>query len=206
MDRNYLISKYKNFREKYGQKKIKEENKNISESDYLSTPEELIAQSYAKIKQNLSVELIDNILNISPYAFEKLVMDLLLAMGYGGYENGNLVTKKSNDEGIDGIINQDKLGLDVIYLQAKRWQNDIGRKEIQSFVGALAGKHASKGIFITTSKFCQTAIDYVKNVTHKVILIDGDKLSDLMIEHDVGVSPYQVIKLKRIDSDYFENI
>lgn len=208
MDRNYLISKYPAVQEKFAQKKNKEGNSKFDncESESTSTPEESIAQSYAQIKRNLSSELIENILNISPFAFEKLVIDLLQAMGYGGYENGSLVTKKSNDEGIDGIINQDKLGLDVIYLQAKRWQNDIGRKEIQSFVGALAGKHASKGIFITTSKFCKTAIDYVNNVTHKVILIDGDRLSDLMIDHDVGVNPYQTIKLKRIDSDYFENI
>ena len=208
MDRNYLITKYPSVQEKFNQKKVKEDTSKFdnSENESTLTPEELIAQSYAQIKRNLSSELIENILNISPFAFEKLVMDLLQAMGYGGYENGGLVTKKSNDEGIDGIINQDKLGLDVIYLQAKRWQNDIGRKEIQSFVGALAGKHASKGIFITTSKFCKTAIDYVNNVTHKVILIDGDRLSDLMIDYDVGVNSYQTIKLKRIDSDYFENI
>ena len=208
MDRNYLIRKYPSVQEKFNQRKVKEDTSKFdnSENESTLTPEESIAQSYAQIKRNLSSELIENILNISPFAFEKLVMDLLQAMGYGGYENGCLVTKKSNDEGIDGIINQDKLGLDVIYLQAKRWQNDIGRKEIQSFVGALAGKHASKGIFITTSKFCKTAIDYVNNVTHKVILIDGDRLSDLMIDYDVGVNSYQTIKLKRIDSDYFENI
>lgn len=208
MDRNYLISKYPTIRDKFSPKGNKENNLKLESSAQNSTltPEELIAQSYSQINENLSSELIESVLNISPYAFEKLVMDLLLAMGYGGTDNESLVTKKSNDEGIDGIINQDKLGLDVIYLQAKRWQNDIGRKEIQSFVGALAGKHASKGIFITTSKFCQTALNYVKDVTHKVILIDGEKLSKLMIEYDVGVNSYQTIKLKRIDSDYFENI
>ncbi|MBO7521637.1 MAG: restriction endonuclease, partial [Opitutales bacterium] len=122
---------------------------------------------------------------------------------YGGLSNGGGVTKKSNDEGIDGIINQDKLGLDVIYLQAKRWKGDIGRPEIQNFVGALAGKHATKGIFITTSKFSEKAIEYVKNVSHKIILIDGDMLTKLMIDYDVGVSTYSTIKLKRVDSDYF---
>jgi len=140
-----------------------------------------------------------------PYAFEQLVIDLLFAMGYGGSrEEAAKVTKKSNDEGIDGVINEDRLGLDVVYIQAKRWQNTVGRKEIQSFVGALAGQQASKGVFITTSNFATTAIDYAKAVSQRIILIDGRRLADLMIEHNIGVSTVRTIAIKRLDSDYFE--
>ena len=113
------------------------------------------------------------------------------------------VTKKSGDEGIDGIINEDRLGLDVIYVQAKRWKDTVGRKEIQSFVGALAGKQANKGIFITTSTFATTATEYAQTVTQKVILINGPRLADLMIEHDIGVSTTRTIALKRIDTGLF---
>ena len=142
---------------------------------------------------------------MDPFRFEQLVVDLLFAMGYGGSrEEAAKITKKSNDEGIDGVINEDRLGLDVIYVQAKRWQGTVGRKEIQSFVGALAGQQANKGVFITTSEFAQTAIDYAKSVQQKVILIDGTRLAELMIEHNIGVTTARTISLKRIDSDYFE--
>ncbi len=142
---------------------------------------------------------------MNPYRFEQVVIDLLFAMGYGGSRaEAAKVTKKTNDEGIDGIINEDRLGLDVIYVQAKRWQSVVGRREIQSFVGALAGQQATKGVFITTSGFTQNAVDFARNVSQKVILIDGDRLADLMIEHDVGVSNVRNIAIKRIDTDYFE--
>ncbi len=211
MNRSYLLTKFPIIKNKLTTKssgrrtesRVYEED---SPEESSLTPEEMIAKSFAQINETLVSELMDSIAKISPYSFERVVVDLLESMGYGGIDSGSMITQKSNDEGIDGIINQDKLGLDVIYLQAKRWQNDIGRKEIQSFVGALAGKHATKGVFITTSKFCKTAIDYVKSVQHKVILIDGDKLANLMIEYDVGVNAYRIFKLKRIDSDYFENI
>jgi restriction system protein len=141
---------------------------------------------------------------MDPYRFEKLVLDLLFAMGYGGTRDEAMLTKKSNDEGIDGVINQDRLGLDVIYVQAKRWESTVGRKEIQSFVGALAGQQATKGVFITTSAFAQTALDYARQVSQKVILIDGVRLAELMIEHNIGISTRRTIKIKDIDSDYFE--
>jgi restriction system protein len=141
---------------------------------------------------------------MDPYRFEQLVVDLLFKMGYGGSrKEAAQVTKKSNDEGIDGVINEDRLGLDVVYIQAKRWQNDVGRKEIQSFVGALAGQRASKGVFITTSGFNRNAQEYAASVHQKVILIDGSRLAQLMIEHDIGVSTTSTISLKRVDSDYF---
>lgn len=169
------------------------------------TPEEQIDSAIAELRETLRTEVQDSLKTVDPFRFEQIVVDLLFAMGYGGSRaEAAKVTKKSNDEGIDGVINEDRLGLDVIYVQAKRWQNTIGRKEIQSFVGALAGKQANKGVFITTSDFASTATEYAQMVTQKVILIDGPRLADLMIEHDIGVSTTRTIALKRIDTDYFE--
>ena len=169
------------------------------------TPEELIGAAYQTIHATLKQELLDLAKKMDPLQFEQLVLDLLVAMGYGGSKaEAAKVTKASNDEGIDGLINEDRLGLDVIYVQAKRWKDTVGRKEIQSFVGALAGQQAHKGIFITTSDFADTAIAYAKKVTQKVILIDGDRLADLMIQHDIGVSTSHAYVVKHIDSDYFE--
>ena len=173
-----------------------------------STPDDLIDTAYNELNQSLADELIESMFAMDPYRFEQLVVDLLFSMGYGGFrDEAAQVTKKSNDEGIDGIINEDRLGLDVIYIQAKRYkrENTIGRKEIQSFVGALAGKQASKGVFITTSGFKKTAIEYAKSVPQKVILIDGARLSELMIECNIGVSTVRTVELKRLDSDYFED-
>jgi restriction system protein len=170
-----------------------------------STPEESIDSAVERVESNLRSELLEQLTSVDPFRFEQIVIDLLFAMGYGGSrEEAAKVTKKSNDEGIDGVINQDRLGLDVIYVQAKRWQGNVGRKEIQSFVGALAGKQANKGVFITTSDFVQNAIDYAESVSQKIILIGGDRLADLMIEHNIGVSTVRTIALKRLDSDYFE--
>jgi len=184
-----------------------EARKAQSESSSISsdgTPEETIDNAIDEVESNLQAELLEQLAAVDPYRFEQIVIDLLFAMGYGGSrEEAAKVTKKSNDEGIDGIINEDRLGLDVIYVQAKRWQANIGRKEIQSFVGALAGKQANKGVFITTSDFVQNALDYANSVSQKVILINGARLADLMIEHNIGVSIIRTIALKRLDSDYF---
>jgi restriction system protein len=126
-------------------------------------------------------------------------------MGYGGSKNeAAQVTQRTGDQGIDGLINEDRLGLDVIYVQAKRWKNNIGRPEIQSFVGALAGKKANKGIFITTSDFHDNASDYAAGLHQKIVLIDGQRLAELMIEHNIGVAQEHAYRLKKIDSDYFE--
>ncbi|MEI6493073.1 MAG: restriction endonuclease [Verrucomicrobiota bacterium] len=169
------------------------------------TPDEQIESAFSQLNESLASELQAQMAKMDPFRFEQLVVDLLFAMGYGGSrEEAAKITKKSNDEGIDGVINEDRLGLDVIYVQAKRWQGTVGRKEIQSFVGALAGQQANKGVFITTSEFAQTAIDYAKSVQQKVILIDGTRLAELMIEHNIGVTTARTISLKRIDSDYFE--
>ncbi len=169
------------------------------------TPEEAIDSAVESLEATLNADLLDQLHRIDPFRFESVVLDLLLKMGYGGSrEEAGQVTKKSNDEGIDGVINQDPLGLDVVYIQAKRWQNVIGRKEIQSFVGALAGQQANKGVFITTSSFANTAVDFARNISQKIILIDGNRLADLMIEHGIGVSTMRTIEIKRLDTDYFE--
>ncbi|NDV62893.1 restriction endonuclease [Puniceicoccales bacterium CK1056] len=173
-----------------------------------TTPDDRIDTAYNELNDSLAGELLENMQAMNPYHFEQLVVDLLFAMGYGGSrEEAAQVTQKSNDGGIDGIISEDRLGLDVIYIQAKRYQAEstIGRKEIQSFVGALAGKQADKGVFITTSGFKTTAIEYADNVQQKVILINGQRLADLMIEHNIGVSTIRTVELKRLDSDYFED-
>lgn len=140
----------------------------------------------------------------SPEFFERLVVELLVSMGYGGsLEDAGSAIGKSGDEGIDGIINEDRLGLDVVYIQAKRWKNTVGRPEIQKFVGALAGKRAKKGVFITTSSFSSEAKKYVKGIEQKVALIDGEQLADLMIDFDLGVTIMKNYEIKQIDSDYF---
>lgn len=183
------------------------ENESSREVD-ASTPDELIESAYNDLNQSLSEELLETMHDMDPYKFEQLVIDLLFAMGYGGSRaEAAQVTQKSNDGGIDGIINEDRLGLDVIYVQAKRYQAEstIGRKEIQSFVGALAGQQANKGVFITTSDFKKTAVEYADQVTQKVILLNGSRLAQLMIEHNIGVSTVRTISLKRLDSDYFED-
>lgn len=167
-------------------------------------PEELLETAYQDLQDSLASELLDTITSCSPEFFERLVIDVLIKMGYGGSrkEAGQAIGK-SGDEGIDGIIKEDKLGLDIIYIQAKRWENTVGRPEIQKFAGALQGQRARKGIFITTSNFTKDALDYVKNIESKIILIDGQRLSELMIERNVGVSTMASYEIKKIDSDYF---
>jgi restriction system protein len=170
------------------------------------TPEEALENSYQRIRRDLAEELLEYVLNSSPGFFEKLVVELLVKMGYGGSQrDAARAVGQSGDEGIDGIIDEDKLGLDTIYIQAKKWNKDtsIGRPEIQRFVGALEGKRARKGIFITTAGFSKDAQDYVKNINTKVVLIDGNRLSDLMIDFGIGVSTRAVYEIKTSDSDYF---
>jgi len=155
----------------------------------------------------LAEDILDTIYSNTSTFFENLVVDLLLKMGYGGIEGKGIVTRKSGDGGIDGIITQDELGLESIYIQAKRWDRSIAvsRPEIQKFAGALLGEGAVKGVFISTASFSKGAIEYAKVVPNaKIILIDGIKLAKLMIKHDLGVSTSNVIHIKKIDSDYFE--
>jgi len=168
------------------------------------TAEELFEIGYTKYQEKLLSDLLEKIKQCTPDFFERLVVELLVGMGYGGsFEDAGKAIGKSGDEGIDGIIKEDKLGLDVIYLQAKKWNNPVGRPEIQKFAGALLGKKAKKGVFITTSKFSEGAIDYARNVENKIILIDGEQLTKYMIENDIGVSETASYNIKKIDLDYF---
>ena len=184
-------------------KGIEDETTNIENK----TPLEKLEESYLYIKNELASELLDKIDSNSWQFFENLVVDLMVKMGYGGSRNkAGKAIKRTNDEGIDGIINEDKLGLDMIYLQAKKWNKEfgIGRPEIQKFVGALHGQRAKKGVFITTSHFSKNAYEYVKTIDPKVILIDGVTLADLMIEYRPGTSTVESYHIKKKDLDYFE--
>lgn len=168
------------------------------------TPEEAIENSYQTIRDNLASELLKQIMACSPAFFEQLVVDLLVKMGYGGSrKDAGQAVGKSGDGGIDGIIKEDRLGLDVIYIQAKRWESNVSRPEIQKFAGALQGHHAKKGVFITTSEFSNSAIEFANRIESKVVLIGGEDLAKLMIDYNVGVSPTRLYELKSIDSDYF---
>jgi restriction system protein len=170
------------------------------------TPLERLEAAYQESREALASELLERVRQVTPSFFEQLVLDLLTAMGYGGtLEDAARAVGRAGDEGIDGVIKEDKLGLDVVYVQAKRWQQNIGRPDVQAFVGALAGKKARKGVFITTSDFTKEAREYVQNIDAKIVLIDGRQLAELMIDHDVGVTVVQTYKLKRVDSDYFES-
>ena len=169
-----------------------------------NTPEEVLEQAYQNLHNELASELMEHVLNNPPEFFERLVVQLLVKMGYGGsIKDAGQAIGRSSDEGIDGIIKEDKLGLDVIYIQAKRWQGNVGRPEIQKFVGALQGQRAKKGVFITTSTFSSEARQYVSQIDTKVILLDGEQLVDIMIDYDLGVSTVDTYKVKKIDMDFF---
>lgn len=180
----------------------------VDEQDGVSqTPEELLESAHQKIKKELAQDVLAKILACSPTFFESLVVELLVKMGYGGSrKDAGQRVGQTSDGGIDGIIKEDRLGLDTIYIQAKRWQGGVGRPEIQKFVGALQGQRAKKGVFITTSYYTQEAKEYVSYVDTKVVLIDGQLLADLMIDFDVGVSPAATYVVKKIDTDYFEEV
>lgn len=181
------------------------ENHEVTENGVeTQTPEEAIELAYLRIRQSLAEELLQTVKNCSPSFFENLVIDVLVKMGYGGTrKDAGKAIGRSGDGGIDGIINEDRLGLDVIYIQAKKWENSVGRPEIQKFAGALQGQRARKGIFITTSNFTKEAQDFASRIESKITLIDGETLSQLMIDYNVGVNMVASYELKRIDSDYF---
>jgi len=208
IDVNYLM-KFPEFREFIGAKDkefppLPDTQKIEQEQE---TPLEILGRMYEVIREQLAKEILERIMQNSPEFFEKLIIDLLHAMGYGGsLEDAGSVTKKTSDEGIDGIIKEDKLGLDVIYIQAKRWSSDrlVGRPEIQKFVGALAGFGAKKGIFVTTSDFTKEAREYIPKTDTKIVLINGQMLANLMIEYNVGVSVDIKYEIKKIDNDYFD--
>jgi restriction system protein len=168
------------------------------------TPQEYIESGYSQLRINLAAELLVRVKECSPDFFERLVVELLLAMGYGGsrQEAGQAVGK-SGDGGIDGIIKEDRLGLDVIYIQAKKWEGVVGRPEVQKFAGALQGQRARKGIFLTTSSFTKDAVAFAAAIDSKIVLIGGEELVALMIDHNIGVTPVASYEIKRVDTDYF---
>jgi len=202
-----FLEQFKEFREYQGvhpnkSNTVAEKNTDSSEL----TPEEILGNSYQDLRNQLAYDLLEQVMQCSPNFFENLVVDLLVSMGYGGSRaDAGQAVGKSGDDGIDGIIKEDKLGLDVVNIQAKRWQNTVGRPEIQAFVGSLAGNRAKKGVFITTSKFSREAHEYVRRIEQKVVLIDGERLAQLMIDYDIGVSKKVQYVVKNIDIDYFES-
>ena len=168
------------------------------------TPEEHIEYGYKQIRQKLYIEILERIKKCSPDFFERVVVDLIVAMGYGGSRSdAGRAIGRAGDGGIDGIVKEDRLGLGVIYIQAKRWEGTVGRPEIQKFAGALQGQKAKKGIFVTTSSFTKEAQDFTSLIDTKVILIDGVELAELLVDREVGVTKGDVYEIKRIDSDYF---
>ena len=197
-----FLDQFEEFREFRAKKKEKPEKGKVKETK--ETPEELLENSYQNLRANLAHEILEQIKKNSPSIFENIVVELLVKMGYGGSrKDAGQAIGKSGDEGIDGIIKEDRLGLDIIYIQAKRWANTVGRPEIQKFAGALQGQRAKKGVFITTSTFSKEARDYSSKIENKIVLVDGEQLAEFMIDHNIGVSPIAKFELKRIDIDYF---
>jgi restriction system protein len=177
------------------------------ETELEKTPGEQLAAAYQVLREALANDVLDAVRKGSPSFFEALVVDLLVAMGYGGsVADAGKAVGRGGDGGIDGIIKEDKLGLDLIYIQAKRWKDSVGRPLVQAFAGSLEGFRARKGVFITTSTFTPDALAYVERIERKIVLIDGTQLAELMIEHNVGVATTQTYTLKRLDSDYFEEV
>jgi restriction system protein len=193
---------YKEFRA-IKNRKAKVAGKAVEDSE-VETPEERLESAHQNLRASLANELLLQLKASPPALFEKIVVELLVKMGYGGSrKDAGEAIGKSGDEGIDGIIKEDRLGLDIIYIQAKRWKDAVGRAEIQKFVGALDGKHANKGIFITTAEFHDSAREYVKTISKKIVLIDGEELTQFMIDNGIGVTPVASFEVKKIDLDYF---
>lgn len=209
----FLTNKFEDYKNLITGYRKKDDTKNTpsneeietDELDLNQTPEEQIELGYQKIHASLQIEILNKLKSVHPSFFERIVVELLVKMGYGGsIQDAGKAIGKSGDEGIDGIIKEDKLGLDVIYVQAKRWGSVVGRPELHKFVGALAGQGAKKGIFITTSNFTKEAELYTPKNETKIVLIDGEKLSQYMIEYNLGVSVQSNYEIKKIDSDYFD--
>ncbi len=199
-----FLEQFKEFRDFRALRHNKEDKEKEYPEIIETTPEEALETAYQRLRDDLAIELLQQIKSSSPSQFEKLVVELLVKMGYGGsrHDAGKAIGK-SGDEGIDGIIKEDRLGLDIIYIQAKRWGSTVGRPEVQKFAGALQGQRARKGIMITTSSFSNDAHDYASRIDSKIVLIDGQRLAQLMIDNNLGVSPLATYEIKRIDSDYF---
>ena len=199
-----ILNQYPEFVEFHTMKAASSTDNGQQDTLHLETPEETLQKAYQNIRSDLAAEILEKIKSNSPQFFERLVVDIMISLGYGGSRaDAGKSIGQSGDEGIDGIIKEDRLGLDVIYLQAKRWDGTVGRPEVQKFVGALHGKRAKKGVFITTGRFSDDALRYVESIDPKVILIDGRTLTELMIDHGLGTSTTAKYEIKRIDTDYF---
>ena len=205
IDAKYLerFPKFQEFKNRTRKERESDQTSPIPADDS-TTPEELLQSAYARIRADLESDLLARVKAASPRFFERLVLDLLLKMGYGGSrQDAAKAVGRSGDEGIDGVISEDRLGLDVIYLQAKRWDGTVGRPEVQRFVGALQGQRARKGVLMTTGTFSKEAVAYVDRIEPKVVLIDGLRLAQLMIDFNLGVSTVGSFDIKAPDSDYF---
>jgi restriction system protein len=193
---------FQEFRSRSGRS---EETVDEVEQEVTHTPDEILAASYQSLRNDLVQQLLVRIMSCSPRFFERLVVDLLVSMGYGGSrKDAGRATRQSADGGVDGIINEDRLGLDVVYIQAKRWEGTVGRPVLQAFAGSLEGFRAKKGVLITTSSFSKDAKDYVERIEKKIVLIDGEQLAQYMIDYGVGVAEMVTYTVKRIDLDYFD--
>lgn len=198
-----FLGQYPEFQE-FRSRSTNQAQEEQQQPDSVQSPEEALESAYLTIRQNLASEILARVKSCSPRFFEHLVVELLLQMGYGKAGGNGERVGQSGDEGIDGIISEDRLGLEMVYLQAKRWEGTVGRPEIQKFVGALHGKRARKGVFITTGSFSAEAVSYVQHIDPRIALIDGAQLADFMIDVGVGVSSSRTLELKHIDSDFFE--
>ncbi len=207
---NAFLRKFDEFQDFVGRKSLR--GKQSDETDFTQptqsidlTPNEALDAAHSSLRSAVEKELLSLVKSGSPSFFEQVVIDVLVAMGYGGNRAGAArAIGKSGDGGIDGIIDEDRLGLDLIYVQAKRWEGVVGRPEVQKFNGALAGHRARKGVFVTTSSFTKESSDYVERIDARIVLIDGPRLAGLMYEHGVGVSVRQVYEVKSLDTDYFD--
>jgi len=199
-----FLDQFEEFKKFRAYKKEEPNKHKQTETEEDKTPEEALEIAYQNLRDELANDLIQQIKTSPPIFFEKLVVELLVKMGYGGSrKDAGRAIGKSGDEGIDGIIKEDRLGLDIIYIQAKRWDNTVGRPEIQKFAGALQGQRAKKGIFISTSNFSREAHDYASRIDTKIVLIDGEQLTQFMIDYNIGVTPISNYEIKRMDLDYF---
>jgi restriction system protein len=200
-----FLSQFESFRDFKTQRKEPKSDLQPDEDSSDETPEENIESAYRELRSALADELLESVKACSPQFFERLVVELLVAMGYGGsIEDAGRAIGRSGDGGIDGIIKEDRLGLDVVCIQAKRWgTNSVGRPEVQAFAGSMDGHRARKGVLITTSQFSKEACEFVERIERKIVLIDGKRLAELMIDFDIGVAPVRAYAIKRLDSDYF---
>jgi restriction system protein len=200
-----FLRSYEQFNQFFGSSKSDKES--LASTDVIDdelTPEEQIEKGVRQIQRELQVEVLDRVKQLPPEGFEQLVLRLLVGMGYGGSMADVQGVARGADGGVDGVVNQDHLGLDRIYIQAKRWEGSVGRPVIQGFVGALAGVGASKGVIMTTSTFAQPAQEYVRTLTdRRIVLVDGQRMSELMLKHGIGVSTKQTFVIQRMDEDFF---